>query len=396
MRKVYLVAGAKSVSMGRGRSEFKSQGASHFLNCLKSSLDKTLLGHESIEIDEAYLGNFMAGRFVKQAHLAAFLPGIIPALAGKPCVRVEGACASGGLALWSAIKAIRSGEANTVLACGVEVQSHEKGLYIADILSAAADYEGQRASGAAFFFPGLFSARAKAYGALIGQRKARRAMARWYEQSIKKARDCPEAQEYENRDSHLLETAMRAPDVEHFLADLNFSDCSKVSDGAASILVCSEKGLLDNGFCESEVVELLASRMGVRNIKQAPKDLCAFTNMAEVARALYDQVTLRSEDLSSLELHDCFSISGLLALEALGLAERGEAAQMLESGFGDSFGPKYNTTGGLIGYGHPVGATGVRQMVDLADSLDSGERGMMMNMGGDDVTAAGFIIKKDF
>ena len=395
MKKIYFVAGAKTVSMGRGRSEFLKSGTYSWFESLSDAVKKTVGQVGNLCVDEAYLANFMGARLSKQAHLAAFLPGLIPALEGKACTRVEAACASGGVALISAIKAILAGSANTVLTCGVEQQSHLKGLYLADILAGAADYQKQRHAGQAFFFPGLFSERAGAYAALVGKKQARRAMALWYEQAILKARTCELAQEYENRELNLGESAMTAPNKEQFLEHLNYYDCSKVSDGAASILVCSEEGLKMNGIPRSDAVELKGFKLGSRDIRKQPDDLTRFSNMAAIAQGLLQDIGVNKESIDVLELHDCFSISGLLALEALGYAKHGEAVHLLEEGFGTSSGPRFNSTGGLIGYGHPVGATGVRQLVDLCEQLKASEDsvGLMLNMGGDDVTCAAIMVQ---
>jgi acetyl-CoA acetyltransferase len=395
MKKVFFSAGAKTLSMGRGRSEFSKEGSYPLIESLSDTVSKTIDQLGTLNLDEAYLANFMGARLNKQAHLAAFLPGLIPSLEGRPCTRVEAACASGGVALISAIKAILSGSAEMVLACGVEQQSHMKGLYLADVLAGAADYQKQRHSGEAFFFPGLFSDRAGAYANLVGEKTARRAMALWYEQAIMKARTCELAQEYQNKDLNLGESAMKSPNKELFLEHLNYYDCSKVSDGAASILVCSEEGLKMNGISQSETIELKGFKLGSRNIRKPPKDLARFSNMTAIAQTLLQDVGIKNDRLDVLELHDCFSISGLLSLEAMGYAKQGEAIGLLEGGFGVDNGPRFNSTGGLIGYGHPVGATGVRQLVDLWEQLkDVGDSlGLMLNMGGDDVTCAAILVQ---
>jgi len=178
-KKIYMIAGYNTISMGTGRKEFNPKkerpGLEHYM---KEAGQATLaqIGGAG-NVDEGVVGNFMASRFNKQAHLGAFMAMVDPGLRYKPSLRVEGACASGGLALVSGIKSVLSGSAEVVLAMGVEVQNTVKAIYGADIL-AGAGWFPRRKDGHAYFFPGQFSDRAGAYYEKIGREKARKAMAR--------------------------------------------------------------------------------------------------------------------------------------------------------------------------------------------------------------------------
>ena len=153
---VFLAAGAYTVSLGPGRREFSPRiprpGLDHYLK----EAGRAALAQISDPgaIDEGVVGNFMAARFNRQGHLGAMMAIIHPTLEYKPALRVEGACASGGLALATGIKSVLSGLADAVLVLGVEVQNTVKALYCADYLAGAGYYEGERKAGAAFFFPG--------------------------------------------------------------------------------------------------------------------------------------------------------------------------------------------------------------------------------------------------
>ncbi|PJR07041.1 3-ketoacyl-CoA thiolase, partial [Sinorhizobium meliloti] len=144
-------------------------------------------------VDEGVIGNFMASRFNRQANLPAFFPLIDADLKYKPAVRVEGACASGGLALTTGMKSILAETADVVLVLGFEVQNTMKAVYGADVLSGAG-WQKTRKEGHAYFFPGVFSDRAGVYYEKFGREITRKAMAKWYCNAIENARLCKTAQ----------------------------------------------------------------------------------------------------------------------------------------------------------------------------------------------------------
>ena len=198
-RKVYMTAGFNTVSMGTGRKEFHPKkprpGLEHYIREAGRGTLAQVGG--AANIDEGVIGNFMAARFNNQGNLAALIPAIDEGLRWKPCTRVEGACASGALALATGIKSVLAETAEMALAVGVEVQNTVKAIYGADIL-ATAGWNQERKAGHAYFFPGKFSDRAGAYYEKYGRERTRKAMARWYRNAIENARLCPTAQEFEN------------------------------------------------------------------------------------------------------------------------------------------------------------------------------------------------------
>jgi acetyl-CoA C-acetyltransferase len=198
-RKVYMVAGYNTLSLGTGRKEFDPKkerpGVEDYMREAGQGTLKQIGG--AANVDECVVGNFIAARFNRQANLAAFFPYVDEGLRGKPAIRVEGACGTGGLALITGIKSILAETADVVLVIGVEVQNTVKAIYGADIL-AAAGYAKDRKNGHAYFFPGQFSDRAGAYFEKYGRDKTRQAFARWYKNAIENARLCATAQEYHN------------------------------------------------------------------------------------------------------------------------------------------------------------------------------------------------------
>jgi acetyl-CoA C-acetyltransferase/acetyl-CoA acyltransferase len=395
-----MAAGYNTVSLGTGRKEFHPKkprpGIEHyFKEAALGTLEKIGGGRN---VDESVVGNFMAERFVRQAHLNALFPMVDEYLRYKPAARVEGACASGGLAVLSGIRSILAGTAEVVLALGIEVQNSVKAVYGADFL-ALAGWFPNRKDGHAYFFPGQFSDRTQAYYDAWGKDKTRPALARWYRNAIENARLCPTAQEYTNSAKDLEALGMTEPDPSTFTACLNVMDCSKVSDGASAIAILSEEGLQRCGIKPEDALEVRGFGHAVDDITRPPADPLELSTMKAAASRAMEMAGITKDDLATVETHDCFTIAGLLGVEALGLAEKGKGKDFVLAGHTAREGRiPFNTTGGLIGWGHPTGATGVHMAVTLWEQLTGkageaqinipGDRpyGLSMNMGGDDRT----------
>ncbi|MCK5168639.1 MAG: hypothetical protein KAQ75_02070 [Bacteroidales bacterium] len=407
-RKIYMTAGYNTISLGTGRKEFHPKkprpGIEHYIKEAGQETLKMINGAKNV--DEGVVGNFIASRFVKQAHLGAFMPMIDEGLRYKPSLRVEGACASGGLSLISGIKSVLSESADVVLSLGVEVQNSVKAIYGADILAGAGWYQ-DRKDGHAYFFPGQFSNRAGAYFEKYGREKARKGFATWYKNAIENARLCPTAQEYDNKTVDLEKVGLSEPTPKSFTDHLNVFDCSKVSDGASAIAIVSEEGLKKIGVPKSEAVEVVGFSLKVDNLTKQPEDSTKLSTAQAAAQEALENAGITINDVATIEVHDCFTVAGILMVEALGLAKPGEGADFVSEGNTSRKGKfPMNTTGGLIGWGHPTGGTGVHQAVTIWEQLTgkAGEAqieipsdrpyGMTVNMGGDDKTIVAIVYKK--
>ncbi len=400
-----MAAGYNTVSLGTGRKEFNPKKPrpgleDYFRKAARGTLAQVGGGKN---VDESVVGNFIAERFVRQAHLNAFFPMADPDLRYKPAMRVEGACASGGLALLTGIRSILAGTAEVVLALGIEVQNSVKAVYGADFLALAGWFR-DRKEGHAYYFPGQFSDRTQAYYDAWGKDHTRPALARWYRNAIENARLCPTAQEYSNRTEDLEALGMTEPDPKTFTACLNVTDCSKVSDGASAVAILSEEGLKRCGIQPGDAVEIAGFGHAVEDLTQPPSDPLELTTLKSAAARAMKMAGITKDDLATVETHDCFTIAGLLGIEALGLAEKGKGKDFVLNGHSARGGRvPFNTTGGLIGWGHPTGATGVHMAVTLWEQLTgkAGEAqipipedrsyGLSMNMGGDDKTAVSLV-----
>ncbi len=407
-RKIFMAAGYNTISLGTGRKEFNPRterpGLEHYLKEAGQGVLTQIGGAQNI--DESVVGNFMSARFNKQAHLGAFLPMVDKGLRYKPSISVEGACASGGLALITGIKSVLAGTADSVLCIGVEVQNTVKAIYGADVLAGAGWFQ-KRKNGHAYFFPGQFSDRAGAYYSEFGRENARKGFARWFRNAIENARLCPTAQEHHNTVADLEALALMEPNPKSFTDNLNVFDCSKVSDGASGIAVMSEEGLKRSGIAYADAVEVIGWGHAIDDITEDPPQLTVLSTIREASKQALASAGITIEQLATVELHDCFTIAGILGVEALGFAEHGKGADFVAAGNTARDGKiPFNTTGGLIGWGHPTGGTGVHMAVTIWEQLTgkaglnqiiidpSRPYGMTINMGGDDKTVVAIVYKR--
>lgn len=396
-KKIYAAAGYNTVYYGSGRKEFDPQKMPTFETYLKETAQGTCQQLRSRQFDEGIIGSFMSGRFINQANLPGFLPFMVPELRYKPCTGVEGACGTGGRAIGTAIRAVLSDLSDAVFVAAFEMQNTLKAVYGADVLAGASYYHGMRKKGAAHFFPALFAERAGAYMEKNGEKETREAMAKWVEIAFANARLNPKAQEFHNASPNVFERAMALPNAETFIPFLNPLLCSKVTDGASSLAILSEEGVKKCGA--DRVVEIVAIGEAEEDITESPNDLTELTTTKRAVQKALEMAGIDINELGVLEIHDCFAITALLAFEAIGLAKKGGGGAFI---LGNKSIPT-NPSGGLHGFGHPTGATGVRQMVDLlhqctgqaANQIEMKKPyGMMVSMGGDDKTVTCAIVKK--
>ena len=197
------------------------------------------------------------------------------------------------------------------------------------------------------------------------------------------------------------------PNGKSFVDHLNIFDCSKVSDGASAIAIVSEEGLKRIGVDKKDAVEIVGWAQLTRNITNDPPNPVELTTIKKTVAKALANAGITIDQVGTIETHDCFSIAGILGMEAIGLAAPGKGAEFVAEGNTSRTGKvPVNTTGGLIGWGHPTGATGVHQAVTIWQQLTgkagaaqinmTSERpyGLTINMGGDDVTVVAIVYKR--
>lgn len=406
-RRVFLLGGAHTTFVGKGSPDFIWKNHPDFGKRDNPNLEQHLKGAVDAAfattgidpelVEKGYVGNFVGELFSQQGHLGAALAGSHPALVNKPMTRVEAACASGGLALACAIDAIRGGT-DVALVTGVEVQSNESARVGADYLARASHYRRQRSIDD-FTFPALFGRRTKAYREAFGvtEEQIGHIAVKAYANANKnplahmKARkmDLETASVSSERNPCFLNNQEYAPFIK-------MSDCSQVSDGASAAIVVSEAGLRRAGKSEADAIEILAYGHSTASLYE-DGDLTQLWTTKNAADKAYKAAGFGPGDVQICEVHDCFTVTELLMYEALGFASPGQGGHLAASGATGIEGSiPVNTGGGLIGFGHPVGATGVKQAVEIFRQMkrQAGDYqvprtpryGLTANMGGDDRT----------
>lgn len=361
-------------------------------------------GTPAAAVDKAWIGNFCGELFSNQGHLGPAVVGAHPDLMYKPVMRVEGACASGGLAFVSALESIQAGT-DVALVVGAEVQTTASARDGGDYLARASHYRRQRGIDD-FTFPALFARRTKHYSEAHGIGDAD--LAHVAVKAYGNANRNPLAHMKTAKMSY--EVAAEAGGYNpRFLANaeyhdfLKVSDCSQVSDGGAALILVSEAGLAKLGKSISDCTEVVSVGHAVGNLYEDGNPI-ALETTAAAAKEAYAAAGIGPDDVDVCELHDCFTITELMMMEALGFAEAGQAAKRVAAGDTAIEGKlPINTGGGLIGFGHPVGATGVKQLLEIhrqfkglcGDYQVPGEPqvGLCANMGGDDKTAVVTVLR---
>jgi acetyl-CoA C-acetyltransferase len=362
------------------------------------------------EVQAGIVGNFAGGLFTRQLHLGAFLTEVDVKLRGIPTMHVEAACASGSLAVLNGAQKIMGGLHDVVLVVGAEQQKTLSPLEGSDVLSAAADYEAEKPDFGDYMFPKLFGRIAQIYMERYGLTEEQ--LARISVKNYAHARLNPLAQ-MRDRELTLKQASTESEDNRRIAPPLKITDCSQITDGSAAVVLCSGKFLEKIG-AKAPHVRLLGYGHTTDYLPLKQKDAPTFTIATRAADQAYEMARLKPQDIHGAEVHDCFSISELVAYEILGLAGRGKGADFLETGatalpsvrhlISDKKQVEHsvpvNTGGGLIGDGHPVGATGVRQVHDAFRQLSSraansqiegAKKFLTFNMGGSLTTSVAMI-----
>lgn len=414
MSNVYILGGAQTDFERNWTKEGKGMVA-----LLKEVVDDGLK-NAGLDYDEiaflnkdnriaAFIGNFIAEKYVGQGHLGAFLTEVDPVFYGVPSARYEAACASSSVAIDAAVTKIRSGEYDVAVVVGWELMKTVDSKVGGDFLGYAAyyDIEGRDIS---FPFPKLFGQLADNMIAKYGlnENHFMDNLARISCINYENAKRNPFAQtrkwfmDYEQA-SH------RGTDSNPFVGGrLAVSDCSQVTDGAALVVLASERYLKERrienkpfikGFGHRTAPLLFTKKMGENN---SSPYILPWTRQA--CLDAYGRSGMTVDDIDVFETHDCFTSSEYAAISAFGLTSPGREFEAIEDGMISFDGAKpINPSGGLIGCGHPVGASGARMLLDCYRQV-AGEAGtyqvqnvrnaMMLNIGGSATTNYVFIIGK--
>lgn len=331
------------------------------------------------KIDLVIVANMLA----EQNHLGALAVGLL-GLNNIPAMRVEAACASGGVALHQAVTAIKAGQAKNVLVIGAEKMTDKSNGEIAQALMGAASGQERQAG---LTFVGLYALMARVYFDKFGATKNDLAYV-----AVKNHRHASRNPKAQYPFPVELETVLKSSCV---ASPLHLFDCSPITDGAAALVVNSQPS----------GVEIAASQIATDSVSLTEREsLTELLATKIAAKKAYEQAGIRPENIDLAEVHDCFSIAEIMAVEDLGFCGKGTGFKKIRSGEFDHDGRlPVNLSGGLKACGHPVGATGIKQIVELVAQLrgEAGERqiktakiGLAHNVGGSGATATVHILRK--
>ncbi len=329
-------------------------------------------------IDSMYVGAMSSGLFVGQEHLGAVMAdylGVNPI----PATRVESACASGGVSFRQGFLEVASGASDIVLAGGVEKMTD--GADVTDALATAADQEYEVYHGVTF--PGLYAMMARAHMHQYGTTREQLAAV-----AVKNHRNGSKNPNAQFRSEVTAEQVMNSTMV---CDPLRLLDCSPVSDGGAAVILSTTEVAKS---LKKKPIRVIASAQASDSIALHNRgSLTTLNAVVSAAGKAYRSAGIRPSDVNFVEVHDCFTIAEIIVSEDLGFFEKGKGGEAAAAGITSVECGKipFNTSGGLKSKGHPVGATGIAQIIELYEQLNgtAGSRqvknarvGMAQNMGG--------------
>jgi acetyl-CoA C-acetyltransferase len=364
---------------------------------------------EPTQIEVGHVGNFVADLFARQGLLGGFFGHVYPELAAIPSSRHEAACASGSMALLAAMRDIEAGHYGTACVIGIELMRNVDGRTGAEYLGAAA-WQGQEATDCEFPWPHLFDRITAEYERRHGI--SAQHLARIAEINFGNGRDNPRAQ---TRGWRFPAGAFSDDDALNPVVEgrIRKLDCGQITDGAAGVILgdaraarahARRRGLTLSdiprikGWGHRSAPLLLERKLALSDGQALLFPHAAATFDDALRRAGFRAIT----ELDGLETHDCFTVTEYLAIDHCGLTAPGASWQAVDDGRIERDGSfPINPSGGLIGLGHPVGATGVRMALDCARQVSdrggpcqvAGARNMLtFNVGGSVTTCASLVI----
>ncbi|MDG5482815.1 acetyl-CoA acetyltransferase [Mycolicibacterium gadium] len=357
---------------------------------------------DASDIEVVHVGNAFGEMFARQGHLGAMPATVNDDLWDTPASRHEAACASGSVATLAAIADLRSGAYRTALVLGVELEKTVHGDTAAQYLGAAAwtDHEG---AGAKFMWPHMFDRLAAEYDRRYGIDDAHlRAIA---QVNFANARNNPNAQTR----GWAVPDPITADDDANPVIDgrIRRFDCSQMTDGAAGIVLVTDDWLRDHPAARplGRIDGWGHRTVGLglqQKLDHSADHPYVLPHVRTAVLDAFDRARVTLDDVDGFEVHDCFTPSEYLAIDHIGLTGPGESWKAIENGEIEMGGLlPINPSGGLIGGGHPVGASGVRMLLDAAKQVSGGAGDYQvegaktfgtLNFGGSTATTVSFVV----
>ena len=406
---IYILGGWQS-DFSRNWTREGMDIADAFVETVNEGLTATAL--DAAEVETGHVGNFTAELFAGQGLLGGFFGLVNPAFDGLPTARHEAACASGSVAVLAATAEIEAGRYDLACVIGLEQMRNVPGKLAAGHLATAA-WNGHEYSDAAFVWPRAFSDLAEEYDQRHGLKYEH--LMRIAEINFSNAKRNPNAQtrNYSFSPESFSEDDEANPVVEGRTRKM---DCGQVSDGSAIVFLASAKRAADYARKRGVSLDSLPRISGWGH-RSAPISYAQKIRASKDQAYIFPQVRRAIEDararagvtdiaqIDAVETHDCFTSTEYMAIDHLGLTAPGQSWQAIEDG-SIAMGGRLpiNPSGGLIGMGHPVGATGVRMLLDgykqttgtAGDyQVEGANRIQTLNIGGSATTTVSFIVERE-
>jgi acetyl-CoA C-acetyltransferase len=379
--------------VGVGMSKFGEEWGRGYRDLIidagtKAVNDANLSGSE---IDGMYIGTMAPGRLVGQEHAGALLADFL-GLNPIPSTRCEAACASGGVAFRQGYMAVASGLHDCVVVGGVEKMTDAPGSDVVSALGGAGDQEWELFMGATF--PALYAFLARRHMLDFGTTEEQMAAV-----AVKNHKNASHNKYAQYQNEITIEQVLKSKMVS---SPLKVFDCSPITDGAAAAILMP----LDLAKKHTDTpIKIIASAQASDTLAlHDRKSLTELNATTVAAKKAFEQARLTPKDIDVAEVHDCFTIAEILAIEDLGFFPKGQGGKATEDGrTALNSDISINTSGGLKGCGHPVGATGVKQVVEVAWQLrgqansrqcTGAEIGLTHNVGGSGATAVVHIMQR--
>ncbi|MFN8558795.1 MAG: acetyl-CoA acetyltransferase [Dehalococcoidia bacterium] len=410
MTEPIFILGGYQTDFARNWSKESRHISAMFQEAVSGALAATRV--EPRDVQCGHVGNFAAELYAMQGHLGAFLVETHPAFAGLPTGRHEAACASGSIAMLAAAAELQAGWYDLALVVGLEQMKTVDSARGGDFLGTAAWYE-REAKGVSYPFPKLFGRLGDEYERRYGLNDDH--LTRIAVINYDNARRNPLAQ---TRGWDTSEQQLRGTDRYNQVISgrIKVSDCSQVTDGAIALFLASRR--YAEGYARTRGLDLDALPRilgwGHRTAPIGFDDKLAESRdnpyvLPHTRRAILDAFerahVAEPWDLDAIETHDCFTTSEYMAIDHFGLTAPGMSWQAIEEGVIELDGRlPINPSGGLIGCGHPVGGTGVRQALDAwrqvtgnagGYQVEGARKVAMLNIGGSGTTSCAFVIGRD-
>ncbi len=403
---VYILGGYQT-DFARNWAKEGKHIAAMFVEAVNGGLEAARIDAKDVQV--GHVGNFAAELYAMQGHLGAFLLEADPGFRGLPTARHEAACASGSIAVLAASAEIEAGRYDLAMVLGVEQMKTVDSARGGDFLGTAAWYE-REAEGVSYPFPKLFGRLGDVYEERYGLKDEH--LARISAINYGNAKKNPLAQ---TRGWFMNEEQAKTSDKFNMpiAGRIKVSDCSQVTDGAITLFLASERYAAQ--YAKQHGVELSSlprilgwghhtARIGFDDkIAESRGNEYVLPHTRQAILDAFERAQLPEVwALDAIETHDCFTTSEYMAIDHFGLTAPGKSWQAIEEGVIELDGRlPINPSGGLIGCGHPVGGTGVRQLLDAHRQLtgtaggyqvEGAKRVATLNIGGSGTTSCAFVV----